>query len=93
MYKREATILNPTGLHARPASDFVKCAANFKSDITIGRVSSEKTVNAKSIVMLLTQAFSKGTQVCVSAEGEDEKQAVDTLIELIESGFSEGLEG
>ena len=44
MYKREATILNPTGLHARPASDFVKCAANFKSDITIGRVSSEKTV-------------------------------------------------
>lgn len=93
MYKREATILNPTGLHARPASDFVKRAANFKSDITIGRVSSEKTVNAKSIVMLLTQALSKGTQVCVSAEGEDEKQAVDTLIELIESGFSEGLEG
>ena len=55
MYKREATILNPTGLHARPASDFVKCAANFKSDITIGRVSSEKTVNAKSIVMLLSE--------------------------------------
>lgn len=35
MYKREATILNPTGLHARPASDFVKCAANFKSDILV----------------------------------------------------------
>ena len=93
MQQMQATIINPTGLHARPASDFVKCAANFKSDITIGRVSSEKTVNAKSIVMLLTQALYKVTQVRVSAEGEDEKQAVDTLIELIESGFSEGLEG
>ena len=50
MYKREATILNPIGLHARPASDFVKCAANFKSDITIGRVSSEKTVTRTKLI-------------------------------------------
>ena len=93
MYNRKTTILNPTGLHARPASDFVKCAAQFKSDITIGRAGSDKSVNAKSIVLLLTQALSRGTQVCVSAAGEDEKEAVDTLVELIESGFSEGLDG
>lgn len=89
MYKRTTTIVNPTGLHARPASDFVKTATQFQSHIEIKKVDDDDEVNAKSIVFLLSLGLGKGTEVEISAEGEDEQTAVDTLVELIESGFGE----
>ena len=72
MTVKEIVIKNPTGLHARPASEFTRCAAGFKSKITVNRP-GEKPVNAKSII---------------SADGEDEQKAVDTLAALADS-FSE----
>ena len=52
MTVKEIVIKNPTGLHARPASEFTRCAAGFKSKITVNRP-GEKPVNAKSIIMVL----------------------------------------
>ena len=56
MYKKDTVIRNETGLHARPASNFIKCAGQFKSKLTIHRVGGtpNKMDNAKSMVTLLT---------------------------------------
>lgn len=89
MYSRKASIINSTGLHARPASDFVKTAGKFASIINIKRVDTGKIANAKSIVFLLSMGLGQGTEVEIFAKGSDEQQAVDTLVDLIESGFPE----
>jgi phosphocarrier protein len=89
MKTREVTVVNPTGLHARPAAEFVKLAASFKSSITVRNLTTQKEVNAKSIVMLLTLALSKGSQMSIAADGEDEEEAVTALAALIEGGFGE----
>lgn len=90
MYKKTVTVLNKTGLHARPASDFVKAAAKFSSKITIKRLDEDMDeANAKSIVFLLSLGIGQGTEVEISARGDDEQQAVDELTALIESGFGE----
>ena len=89
MVKRQTTIINKTGLHARPASEFVAAATRFKSKITIRRINSDKEANVKSIVFLLSLGLTQGTQVEVAASGDDEVEAVDTLVALIESGFRE----
>ena len=91
MYSKQTTIANITGLHARPASDFIAAANKFKSDITIRRLQGEdlEEANAKSIVHLLTLGLSQGEDVEISAEGDDEQLAVDSLIDLIDSKFGE----
>ena len=89
MYSRKVTVQNRTGLHARPASDFIACASKFKSRITIKRVGDEDDANAKSIVMLLSLGLGQGTEVELTAKGEDEVEAVDALVALIESKFGE----
>ncbi len=91
MYTKQTIISNATGLHARPASDFIGAANKFKSEIAIRRLQGEDTeaVNAKSIVFLLALGLSQGEEVEISAEGEDEQLAVDSLIALIDSKFGE----
>ncbi|MEF9918482.1 MAG: HPr family phosphocarrier protein [Eubacterium sp.] len=89
MYSKESVIVNKTGLHARPASDFTKKASQFKSAINVINIDDDKEGNAKSIIAVMAMCLSKGTRVGVSAEGEDEQLAVDTLIELIDAGFGE----
>ncbi len=91
MYKRTTVIANPTGLHARPASDFIALAAKYSSRIIIKRVNGDEDeeANAKSIVGLLSLGLCQGEEVEITAKGEDETQAVDALIELIDSRFGE----
>ena len=90
MTTRETTVKNKTGLHARPASAFVETANKFKSAVKIKNVDKDSAeVNAKSIIKLLTLSMSQGTTIRISAEGEDEAEAVNTLIELVDSGFGE----
>ena len=89
MYSRTVLIQNRTGLHARPASDFVKCASKFKSKITIKNVNDVDIADAKSIMLLLTLGLVQGTEVEIAAQGEDETEAVDTLVKLVESKFGE----
>ena len=89
MYSKKVTIQNRTGLHARPASDFIDCASKFKSKIVIKKISDDEEANAKSIVMLLSLALGQGEEVEISAKGEDEVEAVDALVALINSKFGE----
>ena len=89
MYAKTTEIRNTTGLHARPCAEFVAKAKTFASNITIRKADAPSAVNAKSMVLVMTQGFNKGTVVELGAEGADEVQAVDTLVALIESGFGE----
>ncbi len=89
MYSRKTIVCNETGIHARPASVFTNAAKRFSSHITIENLKTEKQANAKSILIVLTLIAAKGTEVLISAEGEDEKEAVDCLVDLIDSGLGE----
>ena len=89
MYSRKTTIINKTGIHARPASDFVGLAGKFSSDITIKNLQSGQEGNAKSIINVLLLELHKGTEVELSADGSDEKEAVDAIVKLIEDGFGD----
>ncbi|MVB10803.1 Phosphocarrier protein HPr [Caprobacter fermentans] len=89
MYEKTTKIINPTGLHARPASDFVKAAGKYKSEITVSNLESGVSCSAKSIIMILTLGLANGNRVKISAEGEDERKAVEGLVALIDSGIGE----
>jgi phosphocarrier protein len=90
MYAKTTKVINRTGLHARPASDFVIMAKTFASKVSLRNLTSGgEAVNAKSIARLLASGISMGSEIEITAEGEDERQAVDGLIALVESGFGE----
>lgn len=84
---REMTIVNPLGMHARPAAMFVKTAAGFSSNIMVIKDNSE--VNGKSIMGLMTLEACKGTVLTVTAAGDDATDALESIQHLIESGFNE----
>lgn len=81
------TIENKVGLHARPASKFVRMATEFASEITVSY--ADKSVNAKSILTVLTLGAHKGAEINIKAEGEDADDALAALKELVESNFGE----
>lgn len=83
MVEKTVEITNKTGLHARPAAQFVEKASKFKSEITIEK--DGKQVDAKSIIGVLGLGAGQGSQIKITAEGEDEQQAVDALVELLNS--------
>lgn len=87
MFVREVMVKNQVGLHARPATFFIQKANEFKSSIWIEK--EERRVNAKSLLGILSLGIVGGTTVKVIADGADEKAAVDALVELVDSGFSE----
>ena len=91
MYSKQTVIKNVSGLHARPASEFVALAKTFESKITVKKLDTEDATaaNAKSIIKVLAQGISVNTPVEISAEGPDETEAVDKILELIDSKFGE----
>ncbi len=86
MVEKSFVIKNETGLHARPASVFVKEANKYKSNISIFKDNKES--NAKSIISLLSLGAVKGTLIKIVANGEDEDDAIDGLVKLLE-GFKD----
>jgi len=83
-------IANRLGLHARPAMELVDAAARFKSTISICRTDRpDEEVDGKSIMQVMMLAATKGTELNISADGEDAQSACDELKRLIESGFDE----
>jgi phosphocarrier protein len=86
MQQVKAIIHNDVGLHARPAAQFVRTAKQFTSKVTM--TNNEKTVDAKSLVRVLGLAITKETEFEITAEGDDEKEAVTALLDLIESNFT-----
>lgn len=87
MCAKEVLVQNQVGLHARPATFFIQKANEFKSSIWVEK--EERRVNAKSLLGVLSLGIVGGTSIKVIADGADEQQAVDSLIKLVESGFSE----
>lgn len=87
MYQKAVSVPNRLGVHARPAALIVKKAAVFTSEITISNGIEE--VNGKSIMGVMTLAAGQGTELLISASGEDEEKAVDELCNLVSSGFGE----
>lgn len=91
MYSKQTLLKNLTGLHARPASEFVACAKAFESKVTVRRldVDDAPEANAKSIIKILAQGLSVNTPIEISAEGSDEHEAVEKLVGLVDSKFGE----
>ncbi len=80
MVESQATVGPEAGIHARPASQFVKTAKRFSSEIFV--IKGDREVNAKSILKL-TGLAKKGETITIRAEGDDEQEAVEALVELI----------
>ena len=87
MVRKDTKVQNRAGLHARPAALIVQTAGQYDSSIYIEK-DSEK-INAKSIMGLLTMGAAYGTELAISAEGPDEEDAVNALIDLFEKRFEE----
>jgi phosphocarrier protein len=83
----EIEIKNTLGLHARPASLFVKTASNFECEITVEKDS--EIVNGKSLMGLLMLSAGYGTVIRISARGKDCEVAVKAIIDLITRKFDE----
>jgi phosphocarrier protein HPr len=89
MMRRECVIRNRLGLHARAAAKFVHMATRFASQIRVSR--DGRTMDGKSIMGILLLAAGAGTTVVITADGDDEADAVDALCRLVEGGFGEEL--
>lgn len=87
MYSKDVMVQNQVGLHARPATFFIQKANEFRYSIWIEK--EERRVNAKSLLGILSLGIIGGTQIKIIADGADEQAAVNALVELVESGFSE----
>ena len=87
MTSRITTISNTLGLHARAAASFVKIANRFTSEVTIKR--EEIQVNGKSIMGVLMLAAAMGTEIEIITDGEDEQDALKSLLKLVDDKFGE----
>ena len=87
MTSRSVTIVNELGMHARAAAKFVHLAARFVSRIRVSRQGRE--MDGKSVMGLLLLAAAQGSSITISAEGQDELDAVSALAALVSSGFGE----
>ena len=89
MVEIETTIKNRAGIHARPSALIAQTAVKFSSRIFLEK--NGNRINAKSIMGIITLAASYGSKIKISAEGSDEKAAVDAIKNLFETGFNEEL--
>lgn len=88
MVKKDITIKNKTGLHARPASIFVENAGKFESDIKIEF--NDEEINGKSIMALMSLGIEAGKQITLKISGEDESEAMEELTYLVNEKLPEG---
>lgn len=83
-------IRHSSGLHARPAAQFVKTAASFPCAITVQNLTNPKPpANAKSVLSVLTQGVTQGHSIRVEAEGERADEALAALQQLVDSNFGD----
>lgn len=87
MIQRDVQITNNSGLHARPATFFIQKANTYRSGIWV--VKDDRKVSAKSLLGVLSIGIAKGMTITLVADGDDEQDAIDGLVELIETGFND----
>ncbi|MCR5099072.1 MAG: HPr family phosphocarrier protein [Lachnospiraceae bacterium] len=88
MISEKVLVKNPSGFHLRPAGMFCQMAEGYKSKIHFNK-GNNRDFNAKSILSVLGAGVMSGDEVEIICDGEDEKEALDALIELVNSGFGE----
>lgn len=86
MYMKEVVVQNQVGLHARPAAFFIQKANEFKSSIWVE--SEDRKVNVKSLLGVLSLGITKGLTITIIADGPDEEDAVNNLVDLISYNFA-----
>ena len=87
MCVKDVVIKNQAGLHARPATFFIQKANEYKSSIWVEK--DDRKVNAKSLLGVLSLGIVGGATIRIISDGSDEKEALDGLVELVDSGFSD----
>lgn len=87
MLRQTVTIRNKLGLHARAAAKLVNTAGRFDSSVTVAN--GGKSADAKSIMGIMMLAASQGTELELRVEGEDETQALESVVSLIDDLFGE----
>lgn len=81
MYEKTITISNETGLHARPAAEFVNFVKGIEGKVSL--IKDNKTVNAKSILNVLSLALKKGSECVVRVEGENAEEAAEKIVDFV----------
>ena len=87
MVERKVTVVNPTGLHLRPAG--LLCQTSMKFDSKVMIFYKEKEINAKSVLNVMAAGIKCGTEITLICDGEDEEEAMKTVSQAIESGLGE----
>jgi phosphocarrier protein len=87
MIEKVITVSNRAGIHARPAAMLVRAVNAFTCTVLLTR--DTYTVNAKSIMSVITLGAAYGAEITVKADGADEQDAIDTIVRLFESKFEE----
>lgn len=88
MIKRNTTISNKLGLHARASAKLTKLAGSYPCEVWLSR--GERRVNAKSIMGVMMLAAGVGTEVTLETDGAKEEEAMEALLALINDKFGEG---
>jgi phosphocarrier protein len=87
MIRRDITIINKLGIHARPAARIVKAASLSKANFWIGK--DGQRVNGKSIMGVMMLAAEQGSTVTIEAEGKEAQDLIDEIVKMIEDKFDE----
>jgi phosphocarrier protein len=87
MTSRSVIVVNHLGIHARAAAKFVHLATRFQASVRVARPARE--MDGKSIMGILLLAAARGSTITISADGADEREAVEALTALVQSGFGE----
>lgn len=87
MVSQKVTVINPTGLHARPAAVLVREAKQFESEIYV--MAGTRKVDAKNVLALMDASIVCGMEITVQCIGEDEEKALSALVQAVESGLGE----
>lgn len=83
MVEEKVTIVNEVGLHARPASIFLKEAIKYDSEVTL--IKDGKQYNGKSIMSILNMQAYRGSEIVIRCEGKDEEEALKNLVYTLEN--------
>lgn len=87
MVSAKTKVINPQGLHMRPAQLFVAEMGKYKCDVTINF--NGKAINAKSIINLMTSLIKQGSELEICCDGEQEEEALKAAVALVESGLGD----
>jgi len=87
MTSQAVTVVNQLGMHARAAAKFVHLATRYEARVRVA--SDQREMDGKSIMGILLLAAARGSTITISAEGSDERDAVDALVALVQGGFGE----